>query len=102
MVGTAFLLAAYIRQTSTELAVTNRRIIAKYCFISLTTFEIMITRVTGANFEQTVTGRLLGYGTILVHGAGGEISPIELVAHPQEYHRALMGVLERVQAAIVR
>jgi uncharacterized membrane protein YdbT with pleckstrin-like domain len=94
-IGAILLLGAYIKQVSTELVVTDQRVIAKYGYISRTTFEIMNTRITGANFEQTVMGRILGFGTILVHGAGGDISPIDLVADPQGFHNALMGVLER-------
>ena len=101
IMGTALLAGAYLRQTSTELAVTNRRIIAKYGFISRTTFEIMISRVTGSNFEQTMVGRVMNYGTILVHGAGGEISPFDMVAHPEEFQRALMFVLEHVQSGFM-
>lgn len=95
--GVSLLLGAYLRQTSTELVLTNRRIIAKYGVISRATFEIMANRITGANFDQTVIGRILGYGTILVHGAGGEISPVDLVADPQDFHRALLGVLKTNQ-----
>jgi uncharacterized membrane protein YdbT with pleckstrin-like domain len=95
--GAALLLGAYIRQTSTEIVVTNKRLIAKYGFISRTTFEILINRITGANFDQTVVGRLMGFGTILVHGAGGEISPIDEVSDPQLFYRALVSVLEKYQ-----
>ena len=97
LVGVALLSGAYVRQTSTELAVTNRRIIAKYGFISRTTFEIMINRVTGSNFDQTVMGRLLGFGTVLVHGAGGDISPFDQIDDPQAFHQALMKVIEHLQ-----
>jgi uncharacterized membrane protein YdbT with pleckstrin-like domain len=97
VVGVALLLGAYVRQSATELVLTDRRIIAKYGVIARATFEIMASRITGANFDQTITGRLLGYGTILVHGAGGEISPIDLVADPQSFHRALLEVIEHTQ-----
>lgn len=97
LAGASLLLGAYIRQTSTELVVTNKRLIAKYGFISRTTFEILVNRITGANFDQTVMGRVLGYGTVLVHGAGGEISPIDQVSDPQLFYRALVSVLERAQ-----
>jgi hypothetical protein len=90
LIGIVFLLGAYIRQASTELAVTNHRIIAKYGFVSRTTFEIMIPRITGSNFDQTILGGLMGYGTFLING---EISPINLVADPQRFHNALMEVL---------
>lgn len=97
LVGIVLLLGAYIRQTSTELVVTNRRVIAKYGFVSRMTYELMVTRVTGANFDQTVWGRLLGFGTIIIHGAGGDISPIDHIASPQLFHNKLMGVLENWQ-----
>ena len=93
LTGSALLFGAYMRQISTELVVTNKRLIAKYGFISFTTFEILVNRITGANFDQSITGRLLGFGTVLVHGAGGEISPIDQVADPQLFYRALISVL---------
>ncbi len=95
LIGTMLLLGAFVRQTSTELVITNRRLIAKYGFISRTTFEIMMNRITGANFDQTVLARIMGFGTIWVHGAGGEVSPISGVANPQLFYRALMSVLEK-------
>ena len=91
--GLIILIGAYIRQNTTELAITNRRIIAKYGFISRATFEIMISRITGCNFDQTILGRILGYGTIIVHGAGGDISPFDVVSDPQGFHKALISVL---------
>lgn len=98
IIGVAMLAGAYVRQASTELALTTRRIIAKYGFISRSTFEIVMSRVTGANFDQTVMGRILGYGTILVHGAGGEVSPIDLVSDPQKFHRALLEAIQTTSA----
>jgi uncharacterized membrane protein YdbT with pleckstrin-like domain len=97
LIGSTLLLGAYMRQTSTELVITNKRLIAKYGVISRATFEILANRITGANFDQTVLGRVLGFGTILVHGAGGEVSPIDHVADPQLFYRALVSVLEKTQ-----
>lgn len=97
LVGAALLLMAYLRQTSTEIVITNKRLIAKYGIVSRATFEILVNRITGANFDQSVMGRILGFGTILVHGAGGEISPIDNVQDPQLFYRALVSVLEKHQ-----
>ncbi len=95
--GVIMLIGAFVRQLSTEIVVTDQRLIAKYGVIARTTYEIMANRITGANFDQTVMGRLLNYGTIWVHGAGGEVSPIHNVSEPQVFYRALIGVLERFQ-----
>lgn len=95
LAGVLHLVFSYIRQTSTELVITNQRVIAKYGFIATTTFELMLTKVEGANIDQTVMGRLLGYGTVMVRGTGGGISPIDHVANPAGFHAALMEILRR-------
>lgn len=97
--GASLLIVAYIRQISTELAITNRRVVAKYGFIATTTFELMLARVEGANIDQTVLGRILGFGTILVKGTGGGISPIDHVAAPYVFHNHLMKALEHIQTS---
>jgi len=94
IIGAMYLLIAFIRQISTELVITDRRVIAKYGFIATTTYEVMIHRVEGANIDQTVLGRILGYGTVMVKGTGGGISPIDHVANPYRFHSSLMLVLE--------
>ncbi len=95
-VGALHLFFGFLRQISTELVITNRRVIAKYGFISTTTYELMLSKVEGANIDQTVLGRLLGYGTVMVKGTGGGISPIDHVADPYRFHRNLMQTLETI------
>ncbi len=102
LIGAVLLSGAYLRQSSTELVVTNRRVIAKYGFISRNTYELMINRITGTNFDQTVLGRILGFGTIIVHGAGGDISPFDNMADPRSFQNNLMAALERAQGPAVR
>lgn len=92
--GAMHLFYGFIRQISTELVITNRRVIAKYGFIATTTYELMLSKVEGANIDQTILGRLLGYGTVMVKGTGGGISPIDHVADPYRFHAYLMKTLE--------
>ncbi len=96
LVGFALLVGAFVRQASTELVITDHRIIAKYGFISRATYEIMVNRISGVNFDQTVVGRIFGYGTILVHGSGGDVSPFDGVSDPQRFQAALMDVLQKL------
>ncbi|MGE3624441.1 MAG: PH domain-containing protein [Bdellovibrionales bacterium] len=99
--GLTLLLGSYIRQASTELVITDRRVIAKYGFISRSTFELMISRITGVNFDQSVLARILNYGTIIVHGAGSDISPIGCVADPRRFHKELTAAIEQAQGSVV-
>jgi len=91
--GAFQLFASFIRQISTELVITDQRVIAKHGFIATTSYELMMTKVEGATIEQTIVGRLLGYGTLMVKGTGGGISPIDHVADPYRFHSYLMNAL---------
>ncbi|MDD3181811.1 MAG: PH domain-containing protein [Alphaproteobacteria bacterium] len=91
--GALDLVFSFIRQLSTELVVTDQRVIAKHGFIATTSYELMMTKVEGATIDQSVMGRLLGYGTLMVKGTGGGISPIDHVADPYKFHSYLMSAL---------
>jgi uncharacterized membrane protein YdbT with pleckstrin-like domain len=86
-------LRTFIRAATTELAVTNRRVIAKTGFISRKADELQLNRVEGARLDQTVMGRIMGYGTITVTGTGGGTAPLRFIAQPVEFRRALNTLL---------
>ena len=98
--GAFQILATYIRQISTELVITDQRVIAKHGFIATTSYELMMTKVEGATIEQTILGRMLGYGTLMVKGTGGGISPIDHVADPYRFHAHLMSALRDVHVEL--
>ena len=89
-IGVMLLILAYVRQQTTELAVTNRRVLAKFGIISRTTFELFLNKVEGVNVEQTIMGRFLGYGSIHVKGTGGGMSPIDSIYYPEFFQRVLL------------
>lgn len=91
--GTLHLLISFIRQMTTELVITDQRVIAKHGWIATTSYELMMTKVEGATIDQSVMGRMLGYGTLMVKGTGGGISPIDHVADPYKFHSYLMSSL---------
>jgi len=64
-------ISAYIRYVSLEFAITNKRVILKTGLIQLHTLEIMLPRIEGISINQSIAGRLLNYGTLLVSGIGG-------------------------------
>src|SRR5687768_18417869 len=68
--GLVFLAWVWIVYKTTEIAITNKRIIAKFGFISRSTIEINLPKVESVQVDQGVMGRMLDYGTIIVAGAG--------------------------------
>src|SRR3546814_2855246 len=89
---------AWIRRFSTELAVTDRRVVAKFGFIARRTYEISLRRVEGAHVEQGLLGRLFDFGTIMVKGTGGGVSPIPGVADPMAFRLAVAEAVEQIDS----
>src|SRR5215470_7528783 len=63
-------LHALVRRATTELAITDRRIVVKVGLIRRTTSEMNRSKVESVLVEQSVLGRLLDFGTILIKGTG--------------------------------
>ena len=95
VIGLFFLIAAWIRVRSTEIAITNRRVIAKSGFIRRHTVEINLEKVEALRVEQGVMGRFLNYGTVFISGAGTSVAPIRDVADPLVFRRKFMEATNR-------
>jgi uncharacterized membrane protein YdbT with pleckstrin-like domain len=87
--GIVLALIVAVRQLSTEVAVTNRRFIYKTGWISRRVHDIHLAKIESSNLQQSLMGRLFGYGTLSVHGTG--VGSIELpnVDNPNELKRAI-------------
>jgi len=94
-IGLVFLAMAWINMRSTEIAITNKRIIAKFGFIRRNTVEIGLDKVEALRVEQGVWGRFLNYGTILISGVGSTIDPIRNIADPLVFRRKFMEATDR-------
>ena len=94
LVGAATLAATLLHARTTEMAVTDRRVIVKSGIVGRAAFEVGIDRVEGVSLEQSVPGRLLGFGTLWGSGAGTR-TPIPMVADPTRFRNALVDILER-------
>jgi uncharacterized membrane protein YdbT with pleckstrin-like domain len=75
-------LDAFIRRTTTELAVTDRRVIYKTGILQRHSMEMNRSKVETVGVNQSILGRVLGYGTIIVRGTGGSFEPIQFIGDP--------------------
>jgi uncharacterized membrane protein YdbT with pleckstrin-like domain len=89
-IGLIFLLVAYIRYKTTELAITNKRVIAKFGFISRRTVEININKVESIQVEQGIAGRIFDYGSLIISGAGDPQAPIPGISDPMRFRKAFI------------
>jgi uncharacterized membrane protein YdbT with pleckstrin-like domain len=89
--------AALIKRISTELAVTSKRVIAKFGFIRRNTVELNHSKVESFHVEQGVLGRILGFGTLHINGTGGGITPIPNISDPLGFRRRAMEAIDDSQ-----
>lgn len=93
IVGVVIFVRDWILMTTTEVVITNRRLILKTGLVERHTSELELTSIEAVNLEQTVLDRLLGCGHVQVHGTGDDIWTSPLVAKPVEFRRDLESAL---------
>lgn len=97
-VGAILIIAAFIRRNSVEMAVTNKRVTVKVGLVSRNTEEMMLTRIESIMVDQSLMGRMMGYGTITLRGVGGTPDPFPRIAHPLEFRRQVQHQLDLIQS----
>jgi uncharacterized membrane protein YdbT with pleckstrin-like domain len=90
-----FFLKAFIYFFTTELAVTDQRVISKFGLIRRITFELNLDRVMSLNVNQTVLGRMLDYGDLFINGIGGISTPIPVISDPITFRRWVLGEVDK-------
>lgn len=95
-IGLLFWLAAFIRYKTTELAITNKRVIAKFGFVSRKTIELNINKVESIQVDQGILGRLFNFGSLVVSGAGNPQAPIPGISDPMGFRRVFMETQDKI------
>lgn len=94
--GILLLAISALRIWSTELAVTNKRVIAKFGLIRRNTVELRLDRIEGLRINQGILGRIFNYGSVVVSGTGGTQEPIPGISRPMDFRRLCLEASEQV------
>lgn len=90
MMGIMQFVVAMVVRATTEIAVTNRRLIFKQGIIARKMNELKIENIEGIVLNQTLLGRVFNYGQMSAHGTGiGEIHFPDYMADPVSFRRAI-------------
>lgn len=76
---------AWFHRWTTETDVTTERVVHKTGFIKRSTFEMNIDKVESVDVEQSVLGRLLGYGDVTILGVGEGKKTIRCISSPLDF-----------------
>jgi uncharacterized membrane protein YdbT with pleckstrin-like domain len=85
VVALLMLLTAWFRRWTTEIAVTNRRIIYKRGFIQRHTAEMNMDKVASVDVKQSIMGRIFDYGSVTVQAAGMNLEELPMIESPLQF-----------------
>lgn len=97
LVAVYWFLSAWVVFYYSEFGVTNKRIIMKTGMISRDTAEIMLDKIEAINVEQSILGRILTYGTLIVVGTGGTHDVYYNVPDPFIFRRQAQRQVSRTE-----
>jgi uncharacterized membrane protein YdbT with pleckstrin-like domain len=82
---------------TTEISVTNQRLVVKRGFLTRRTEELALRAIEEVDFEQGVLGQLFGFGRIAVHGTGVDDMKIPANADPLAFRKAVQRAMSRLR-----
>lgn len=83
-------IAPLIAYYTSEFAITNKRLIIKTGLISRNTFEMNHSKIESINVIQSILGRILGYGTIVIMGTGSTREPFAAIKDPLTFRKKFL------------
>jgi len=92
-----FLGSAWFLRWTTEIAITDRRIILKRGFIRRDTIEMSVEKVESVDVNQSLLGRLLNYGDVTVRGTGTGFAPLTNIDSPLTLRSRITGTAPRTK-----
>ncbi len=93
VVAAVLLIPPWIRSTSSEFAITNRRVLIKVGLVRRHSLELLLQKIEGIGVDQGIIGRVLGFGTITVSGVGGTKEAFLMISNPMEFRRQVQAGL---------
>lgn len=97
LVGLAIFLYILIPIWTTEIGVTNQRLIFKRGWLQWQTQEMQLGSIEAVNFNQDFWGRMFDYGKLSIHGTGDEDMVLPSVGDPLALRSALQEAVGAAQ-----
>lgn len=89
--GLAMAVPPFITAKSSEFGVTDKRVVIKTGVVRRRTVELLLRQIEAISVDQTVSGRILNYGSITLSGTGGVKETFQNIARPLEFRRHIQG-----------
>jgi len=86
-------LRAFLTTKFTEFALTDKRVIGKAGLIKRSSLELVLGKIESIRVNQSLMGRLLDYGTLVISGSGGTHQMIPYIAEPMKMKQTINSIL---------
>lgn len=88
----------FVHGIALEVAVTSDRFVKKTGFVSIKTEEISLDKIEEVNVDESIMGRIFGYGSVLVHGTGAGDIRVDMIKDPVSLRRHIQTAREHVRS----
>ncbi len=99
-IGLIIFLYMMMNKWTTEIAITNKRLVYKRGWISRKTDEIGLSKLEEINFDQSVLGRIFGYGNVVAHGTGSGTLTLPTIDNPLQFRKEIENVKSKFASAL--
>ncbi|MCD6048247.1 MAG: hypothetical protein K0S08_1894 [Gammaproteobacteria bacterium] len=86
-----------IRYMGTAYALSTGRVILQRGLFFRRTWDVPLTRVESVQMQQSLLGKILGYGDIIVNGVGGDQLVFSTIENPQSFRQKILTSIEQLK-----
>lgn len=94
IIGALLIAWSFLKKSTTELAVTNKRVVAKFGVVRRNTIEQRLEKVDSIQVRQGIVGRIWGEGSVIVSGSGLSATPIPNIDNPLNFRNKVNDAIE--------
>ena len=98
LIPTGLVAWPYVVIKNSEFAVTNKRVIIKVGVIRTKSLELFLNKIEAITVDQSIIGRILNYGNIIVSGSGGTKEPFSGIKAPLDFRKAVHQATDSISA----
>ncbi len=101
IIGIPSLISRLIAMKTTELSLSNKRLVGKYGFINTKQMDSPLNKINSVSVESGLFGKIFGYATITVNTAS-TIYNFRFIANSENVKHEIMEEMERFDEARIQ
>lgn len=87
VVGITMLIVSMVTQHYLLLAITNKRVLARYGLLQMDVVDIRLSKIESIDLERMLPGHLFGYANVVVMGTGQRLIRVPYIANAEAFRR---------------